>query len=356
MKQPSASPLDDKDEAILALEDLRVHFPIRSGLLQRQTGVVRAVDGVSFELHKGETFGLVGESGCGKTTTGRAIVQLVPPTGGQVYFRGTRIDRLKGRELRRARRGLQMIFQDPFASLDPRMTVGDSIAEPLEANHIMKGEELKARVSELMRLVKLDPNTASRYPHEFSGGQCQRVGVARALSTSPEVIICDEPVSALDVSIQAQVLNLLTDLQGRLDLTLIFVAHDLNVVRHMADRIAVMYLGRIVELARTDRLFAQPLHPYTRALVSAVPLPDPEQERRRERIILRGDIPSPADPPSGCRFHTRCWYRKQLGNPDKCEREEPVFRELGAAHQVACHFSETLPQVTTVQLNKEGVV
>lgn len=331
-----------RSSPILRVEDLAVHFPIRSGLLRRQVGATRAVDGVSFQIDKGETFGLVGESGCGKTTTARAIVQLVKPTGGRVYFHDTAIERLRGRELRRARRGLQMIFQDPYASLDPRMTVGDSIAEPIEAYDLARGTELKTRVEELMQMVRLDPAAATRYPHEFSGGQNQRVGVARALSTNPEIIICDEAVSALDVSIQAQVLNLLTDLQGRLNLTLIFIAHDLKVIRYMADRIAVMYLGQVVEVAPTDRLFAEPSHPYTRALVSAVPLPDPIQERRRERIILTGEIPSPSNPPSGCRFHTRCWFRNELGRPERCVTETPSLRAISSGHQASCHFAEEL--------------
>jgi oligopeptide/dipeptide ABC transporter ATP-binding protein len=335
-------PTADQPAPILRVEQLAVHFPIRSGLLRRQVGAVRAVDGVSFEIHKGETFGLVGESGCGKTTAARAIVQVVKATGGRVYFHNTAMDGLHGRELRRARRGLQMIFQDPYASLDPRMTVGDSIAEPIEAYDLARGPQLKARVEELMQMVRLDPAAATRYPHEFSGGQNQRVGVARALSTNPEIIICDEAVSALDVSIQAQVLNLLTDLQGGLNLTLIFIAHDLKVIRYMADRIAVMYLGQVVELAPTDRLFAEPSHPYTRALVSAVPLPDPIQERRRERIILTGEIPSPANPPSGCRFHTRCWFRTELGRPEKCVTEAPKLRAIKPGHEASCHFAEEL--------------
>jgi oligopeptide transport system ATP-binding protein len=344
MAAANSRPLPPPDPAapILRVEELAVHFPIRRGLLQRQVDAVRAVDGVSFAMHKGETFGLVGESGCGKTTTARAIVQLVKPTGGRVYFHNVAIDHLHASQLRRARRGLQMIFQDPFASLDPRMTVGDSIAEPIEAYDLARGRQLKARVEELMQMVRLDPAAATRYPHEFSGGQNQRVGVARALSTNPEIIICDEAVSALDVSIQAQVLNLLTDLQAKLDLTLIFIAHDLKVIRYMADRIAVMYLGQVVELAPTDRLFAEPSHPYTRALVSAVPLPDPIEERRRERIILTGEIPSPANPPSGCRFHTRCWFRNELGRPEKCVTEKPELRTIKPGHEASCHFAEEL--------------
>jgi oligopeptide transport system ATP-binding protein len=286
-------------------------------------------------VRQGETFGLVGESGCGKSTTARALVQLIRPTSGEVFFHGRALQRMKGADLRKARRGLAMVFQDPFASLDPRMTVGDSIAEPLEIAGWKRGPALTARVGELMELVRLDPAGAERYPHEFSGGQCQRVGVARALAADPEILICDEAVSALDVSIQAQVLNLLTDLQDRLSLTVLFIAHDLTVVRHMANRVGVMYLGKMVEMGDAMDVFADPLHPYSRALVSAVPLPDPIRERKRKRVILRGDVPSPANPPSGCRFRTRCPIAQEI-----CAREEPPLRMISPGRVAACHFAE----------------
>lgn len=324
-------------ESILRVTDLKVHFPIRSGLLQRRSGTIRAVDGVSFEVRKGQTFGLVGESGCGKSTTARALIQLYRPTSGQVQFHGKSLEKLNGAELRAGRRGLAMVFQDPFAALDPRMSVGESIAEPLEISGMKRGPTLTARVQELMEMVRLDPAGMERYPHEYSGGQCQRVGVARALAADPEILICDEPVSALDVSIQAQVLNLLASLQSQLSLTVFFIAHDLTVVRHMADYVGVMYLGVMAEMGPAETVFRKPLHPYSRALVSAVPVPDPQRERKRKRIILRGEIPSPANPPSGCRFRTRCPIAQDI-----CTQLEPPLR-LVEDRLVSCHFAEDAP-------------
>ncbi len=332
--QRSAGPL-------LQVEDLKVHFPIKEGIiLERHVGDVRAVDGVSFELRKGETLGLVGESGCGKTTTGRAIVRLYRPTAGKVLFDGTDVAGLEGAQLKAMRRRVQMIFQDPYASLDPRMTAGGIVSEPLDIHGVGTKAERRERIKELLAIVGLDPAYGVRYPHEFSGGQRQRIGVARALALDPDLIVADEPISALDVSIQAQILNLLQRLQARLSLTYLFIAHDLAVVRHISDRIAVMYLGKIVEVASSRELNTHPVHPYTVALLSAVPVPDPVIEGRRKRIILRGDVPSPAAPPSGCRFHTRCWLRERLGNPERCSTEDPALREISAGHTVACHFAE----------------
>jgi oligopeptide/dipeptide ABC transporter ATP-binding protein len=326
---------------LLRVEGLKVHFPIKEGIIfERHVGDVRAVDGVTFELNKGETFGLVGESGCGKSTTGRAIVRIYKPTAGKIEFDGVDIAKLEGGDLRDMRRRVQMIFQDPYSSLDPRMTAGSIIAEPLDIHQIGTKKERQDRIRELLPLVGLDAAYGVRYPHEFSGGQRQRIGVARALALDPDLIVADEPISALDVSIQAQILNLLQRLQGRLGLTYLFIAHDLAVVRHISDRIAVMYLGQIVEVASSRDLNTRPLHPYSVALLSAVPIPDPGIEKRRQRIILRGDVPSPAAPPSGCRFHTRCWLRERLGNPERCSAEEPQLRELETGHTVSCHFAE----------------
>jgi oligopeptide transport system ATP-binding protein len=318
---------------LLRVENLVKHFPIRRGLLQKQVGAVRAVDGISFGINQGETVGLVGESGCGKSTTGRAILQLYRPTSGKVLFDGVDLVTLGGEDLRRMRRKMQIIFQDPYASLNPRMTVGEIIGEPLLVHGLATEKEIKDRVAQLLELVRLSPAFASRYPHEFSGGQRQRVGIARALALQPSFIVCDEPISALDVSIQAQVVNLLEDLQKEFGLTYLFIAHDLSMVRHISNRIAVMYLGIIVELTSSEELHAKPLHPYTQALLSAVPIPDPVVEETRRRIILEGDVPSPVNPPSGCRFRTRCPLAKEI-----CAEKQPDFREVAAGHFVACHM------------------
>ena len=323
-------------QPLVRVRDLQVHFPVREGVLvTRVRNWVRAVDGVSFDIHEGETLGLVGESGCGKSTTGRAILQLIRPTGGQVLYRDRDLVRLRGRELRSLRRHMQIVFQNPYASLDPRMTVGSIVAEPLRVHKLARGKALQERVHELLDLVGLDPAHARRFPHEFSGGQRQRVGIARALALEPEFVIADEPISALDVSIQAQILNLLQDLRVRLGLTLLFIAHDLSAVRHVSDRIAVMYLGKLVEVGPAGDLVRRPLHPYTQALLSSVPVPDPEIERVRRRIVLRGDVPSPLDPPSGCRFRTRCAYAF-----DRCTVDEPPLREWEPGRGVACHLME----------------
>src|SRR4030042_622407 len=298
--------MNTADETLLHVEDLVMHFPIYRGVIQRQVGAVHAVDGVSFDIKQGETLGRVGESGCGKSTTGRTILQLYKPTSGHVYYRAQHVTPLKPEAMRWMRREMQMIFQDPYACLNPRMTLRDIVSQPLTAFEVASGKEIDERVAELLKLVKLNPDFAGRYPHEFSGGQRQRIGIARALALNPSFIVCDEPISSLDVSIQAQVVNLLGDLQEQLGLTYLFIAHDLSMVRHICDRVSVMYLGRIVELAQKDELYNQPLHPYTQALLSAVPVPDPKAERQRQRTILTGDVPTPVNPPSGCRFHTRC--------------------------------------------------
>ena len=321
---------------------MRVYFPIKGGVLRRDVGSIRAVDDVSFSIDRGETLGLVGESGSGKTTTGRAIVRVNRPQSGTIRLDGEDLLALEGSDLRRRRRRFQMVFQDPYSSLDPRQTVAEIIGEPLQIHGLPADGDRRRRIGELLSLVNLDPVFANRYPHEFSGGQRQRIGIARAMAVEPDLIVCDEPVSALDVSVQAQVINLLERLQRSLGLTYLFIAHDLSVVRHIADRVAVMYLGRIVEIAPVDDLFAGPRHPYTVALLSAVPVPDAEREQRRRRIILRGDIPSPAAPPSGCRFHTRCWLYERLGRPEVCVDEDPALDPPPDApeRRVACHFSE----------------
>jgi oligopeptide transport system ATP-binding protein len=326
--------VNNKD-TLLQVDNLMMHFPIYRGVIQRQVGAVRAVDGVSFDIQRGETLGLVGESGCGKSTTGRTILQLYKPTAGSVLFEGIDLVHLKGEELRKIRRKMQMIFQDPYASLNPRMTVADIVGEPLTVHEVAKGKEIQDRVNHLLELVNLNPSFASRYPHEFSGGQRQRIGVARALALQPSFIICDEPISALDVSIQAQVVNLLEELQEQFNLTYLFIAHDLSMVKHISDRVAVMYLGVIVELATRDELYSKPLHPYTQALLSAVPIPDPVADAKRQRTILQGDVPSPANPPSGCRFRTRCPIAEAV-----CAESRPEFREIKPGHFVACFFAE----------------
>jgi oligopeptide transport system ATP-binding protein len=325
---------------LVEVEDLKVYFPVRAGIFQNQIGTVKAVDGITFEIRRGETLGLVGESGCGKSTTGRALIRLREPTEGTVKFDGIDLGQLKPEALRKMRRRMQIIFQDPYGSLDPRMTVGSIINEPIETHRLASGAAKKERVADLLRIVGLDPMYVSRYPHEFSGGQRQRIGVARALAVEPEFIVCDEPISALDVSIQAQVLNLLTDLREQLGLTYLFIAHDLSVVKHISDRVAVMYLGKIVEIGPPDIMYANPGHPYTRALLSAVPVPDPVLERKRKRVILKGDVPSPVNPPEGCRFHTRCWLYERLGQPEECRTIDPPVRILKGDHGAACHFAE----------------
>jgi oligopeptide transport system ATP-binding protein len=321
-----------ENEILVRVENLTKYFPITRGVFQRHVGDIKAVDGISFFVRRSETLGLVGESGCGKTTTGRTLLQLYRPTDGHAYFEGQDLSTMKGEQLRRMRRRMQMIFQDPYASLNPRMTIGSIVGEPLEVHNIAKGKEKRERVQELLRLVGLNPYFINRYPHEFSGGQRQRVGVARALALNPDFIVCDEPVSSVDVSIQAQIVNLLEDLQAQFGMAYLFIAHDLSMVRHISDRVAVMYLGKIVELTSRDKLYDNPLHPYTQALLSAVPIPDPVVEERRQRIILEGDVPSPAHPPEGCNFNTRCPVVM-----DVCKKEDPEFKEVGSEHWVSCH-------------------
>ena len=325
----------NQDNVLVRVENLVKHFPITRGIVfQRQIGAVRAVDDISFFIRRGETLGLVGESGCGKSTTGRTIIQLYQPTSGKVFYDDKDLTEASNEEMRRYRRDMQIIFQDPYASLNPRMTVGGIVAEPLEVHRIGTRKERRERVENLLELVGLNPYFINRYPHEFSGGQRQRIGVARALALQPEFIVCDEPIAALDVSIQAQVVNLLEELQDRMGLTYLFIAHDLSMVRHIADRTAVMYLGKIVELADRDELYGHPQHPYAKALLSAVPIPNPAKERERRRIILEGDVPSPANPPSGCNFHPRCPIAEKI-----CQQEDPEWREISDDHWVACHLA-----------------
>ena len=320
------------NDHIVEVEKLAMYFPVTAGVMQRKIADVKAVDGVSFYIKRGETLGLVGESGCGKTTTGRCILQLYEITGGKVFFEGKNLAKLSRREMRRMRRNMQLIFQDPYASLNPRMTAGNIIGEPLLVHNLVKGREYEEQIAELFKMVELEPYMAERYPHEFSGGQRQRIGIARALAVKPSLIICDEPVSALDVSIQAQVTQLLMRLREELGLTYLFVAHDLSVVRYISDRVAVMYLGKLVEITDSDELYDNPLHPYTQALLSAIPIPDPVVDRQRKRILLTGDVPSPVNPPSGCHFHPRC--RMAI---DICKEQEPEWRTIGGEHWVACH-------------------
>jgi oligopeptide transport system ATP-binding protein len=321
-----------QDGNIVEVENMYMYFPVLAGVMRRQVGDVKAVDGVSFQIKRGETLGLVGESGCGKTTTGRCILQLYKITGGKVTFNGRDLTRMKGKELRNIRKNMQLIFQDPYASLDPRMNAGSIVGEPMLVHKLVRGAEYREQVAELFRLVQLEPFMADRYPHEFSGGQRQRIGIARALSTRPELIICDEPVSALDVSIQTQIITLLIRLREEMNLTYLFIAHDLSVVRHISDRVAVMYLGKIVEITNSDELYDNPLHPYTQALLSAVPIPNPVVDRQRKRILLTGDVPSPINPPSGCSFHPRCHMAIDI-----CKEQLPEFREVGSGHWVSCH-------------------
>jgi oligopeptide transport system ATP-binding protein len=325
-----------KQVSLVRVEDVVKHFPIGAGLFGGQ--IVRAVDGVSFEVRAGETLGLVGESGCGKSTLGRVIAQLHPATSGHVFFKDVDLVKLHGEKLRRMRQQMQMIFQDPYASLNPRMTVGDIIGEPLTNFSIARGAERGKRINEVMRVCGLNPNFVNRYPHEFSGGQRQRIGIARALVLNPTFIVADEPISALDVSIQAQIVNLLEDLQDQFKLTYLFIAHDLSVVRHLSDRVAVMYLGKIVEIADSRDIYKRPLHPYTKALLSSIPVPDPDLEAQRQPILLKGEIPSPVNPPTGCRFHTRC----PIAQFPICSEQEPPLEEKETGHRAACHFAGQL--------------
>ena len=323
----------ERDNVLVKVENMRMWFPVTAGVMRRRVADVKAVDGVSFDIKRGETLGLVGESGCGKTTTGRCILRLYEITEGKLFFEDTDLTELKGSGLRRMRRNMQLIFQDPYASLNPRMTAEDIIGEPLLIHGLVKrGREYKEQVAELLRMVELEPRMAIRYPHEFSGGQRQRIGIARALAVRPGFIICDEPVSALDVSIQTQVITLLMRLREEFNLTYLFIAHDLSVVRHISDRVAVMYLGKIMEITDSDELYDNPLHPYTQALLSAVPIPAPEVDRKRKRILLTGDVPSPINPPPGCHFNPRCGVVMDI-----CKEQEPELKNIGGEHYVACH-------------------
>jgi len=328
--------VEASNDSLLKVTDLKMHFPISQGIIfQRQIGAVKAVDGISFDVRKGETLGLVGESGCGKSTAGRAMTKLLDPTAGSVVFEGREISRLSHRQMRPLRREMQMIFQDPYSSLNPRHTIGTIVGAPFRIQNVKTENGIKAEVQSLLERVGLNPEHYNRYPHEFSGGQRQRIGIARAIALRPRLIVCDEPVSALDVSIQAQVVNLLEDLQQEFGLAYVFIAHDLSVVRHISDRVVVMYLGKVMEMATREELYTRPAHPYTQALLSAVPIPDPDIGELRERVLLTGDLPSPVNPPSGCVFHTRCFKAQ-----DRCKAEIPLVRELSPGHTVACHFPE----------------
>ncbi|HVV24547.1 MAG TPA: dipeptide ABC transporter ATP-binding protein [Pseudonocardiaceae bacterium] len=323
---------------LLQVSGLQKHFPVRKGLLQRKVGAVQAVDGLDFEVRRGETLSLVGESGCGKTTTGRLLTRLLEPTAGTIVFEGRDITHLSMGRMRPLRKDIQMVFQDPYSSLNPRHTVGTIVGAPFHLQNVQTPNGVKKAVQDLLELVGLSPEHYNRYPHEFSGGQRQRIGIARTLALRPKLIVADEPVSALDVSIQAQVINLLEDLQNELDLTYVMIAHDLSIVRHVSDRVAVMYLGKIVEIGEAAQVYKAPMHPYTVALLSAVPIPDPDRRTKRDRIRLTGDVPSPLNPPPACRFHTRCWKAQEI-----CRTQEPPLAELASGHQVACHFPENAP-------------
>jgi oligopeptide/dipeptide ABC transporter ATP-binding protein len=336
-QQPAAADAD-QDSNLVIVDDLIKHFPIRAGILRRQVGAVQAVDGVNFTVKRGETFSIVGESGCGKSTTARLLTRLLEPTGGKITFEGRDISHLKDSQMRPLRRDMQMIFQDPYSSLNPRHTVGKIVGAPFRLQGVNPPGGIKKAVQDLLASVGLNPEHYNRYPHEFSGGQRQRIGIARTLALRPRLIVADEPVSALDVSIQAQIINLLEDLQEEFDLTYVIIAHDLSVVRYVSDRVAVMYLGKIVELADREPLYTAPMHPYTVALMSAVPVPDTRRRQERERILLTGDVPSPISPPPACRFHTRCWKAQEI-----CRTEEPPLVELLPRHRVACHFPENYP-------------